>query len=94
MTTREFSHRAQGMHGTGSLWCRRLFQKGSSRREEALISWMFEPRYLGCYGVLQTARVAWLYLERVRTHCLKPLAFRAVCVFRGGTCQIQIETTP
>jgi hypothetical protein len=36
----------------------RFFQNCSSRREEALIPMRNEPRYLGCYGVLQLAHVA------------------------------------
>ena len=32
------------------------FQNRSSRREEAPYFLQFEPRYLGCYGVLKEAR--------------------------------------
>lgn len=33
----------------------RLLQNRGGRCEEALIFWMFEPRYLGCYQVLKMA---------------------------------------
>lgn len=31
-----------------------VLQQCSSRREEALNFWMFEPRHLGCHEVLKT----------------------------------------
>jgi hypothetical protein len=49
--------------GLESLRYVRFFQNCSSRREEALISMRSEPRYLGCYGVLKMAHVAWTFLS-------------------------------
>ncbi len=39
-------------------------RSGSSRRKEALISVKFEPRYLGCYEVLESAPGKQLPIDR------------------------------
>ncbi len=50
-----------------------LLRNRSSRREEALNSFMFEPRYLGCYQMLRTFMFALLLLTATHfAHAAEP----------------------